>query len=372
MSGKDAGKLWRLGLIFTIVLVGCLFSGCDVSSIEQSSTNGSANSTAVKSRRLNFADANPTPDKSNSNQAVNRANSNSTSKDANNAPDENIDGAANAEIPENTETLTVVQPAQTQSNRSKQPAKNPQFDFPAAQNQISARFLAWTFGGKTQIGWYIYKPLICQTIGVEVGASENDFAEVLSGWQKANGLEASGILNAPTLALFVDKWQANRLKIHGYPAPSELLVAPTVDFYDVSRPDELRQVQRDTYVAYKKLVAAAIADKSLNLQNKDRDELAASEKFLKIVSSFRSREYQDKLRKESPNSGRAGLAVGNSPHFTGRALDVYVGGEPVTTKDENRAVQVNTKIYLWLVKNAEKFGFKPYFYEPWHWEYAPD
>jgi LAS superfamily LD-carboxypeptidase LdcB len=153
---------------------------------------------------------------------------------------------------------------------------------------------------------------------------------------------------------------------------SELLTVPTVDFYDVSRPDELRQVHRDTYVAYKKLVAAAIADKSLNLANKDRDELAASEKFLKIVSSFRSREYQDKLRRESPNSGRAGLAVGNSPHFTGRALDIYVGGEPVITKDENRAIQINTKIYLWLVKNAGRFGFKPYFYEPWHWEYAPD
>jgi len=48
-----------------------------------------------------------------------------------------------------------------------------------------------------------------------------------------------------------------------------------------------------------------------------------------------------------------------------------VGGEPVSTDDRNRAIQVNTKVYQWLVKNAESFGFYPYFYEPWHWEYRP-
>jgi zinc D-Ala-D-Ala carboxypeptidase len=87
--------------------------------------------------------------------------------------------------------------------------------------------------------------------------------------------------------------------------------------------------------------------------------------WLKIISAFRSPVYQTQLRRQSPGSGRAGLAV-NSPHFTGRALDLYVGGEPVSTDDRNRAIQVNTKVYQWLVKNAERFGFYPYFYEPWH------
>ena len=90
---------------------------------------------------------------------------------------------------------------------------------------------------------------------------------------------------------------------------------------------------------------------------------------MKIISAFRSREYQEKLRRESPNSGSAGLAV-NSPHFTGRALDLYVGGEPVDTRDSNRAVQVETRVYQWLVRNADRFGFRPYCYEPWHWEYV--
>jgi LAS superfamily LD-carboxypeptidase LdcB len=109
------------------------------------------------------------------------------------------------------------------------------------------------------------------------------------------------------------------------------------------------------------MIAAAHGDPSL--------KLARGDKYLKIISSFRTPEYQNQLRQKSPTSGTAGLAV-NSPHFTGRALDLYVGGDPVDTKDANRAIQVNTPAYRWLVRNAERFGFRPYFYEPWHWEYV--
>jgi LAS superfamily LD-carboxypeptidase LdcB len=117
------------------------------------------------------------------------------------------------------------------------------------------------------------------------------------------------------------------------------------------------------------MIAAALADPTLKLAHTSASELAPGEKYFKIISSFRSREYQEELRRKSPNSGSAGLAV-NSPHFTGRALDIYVGGDPVDTKDSNRAIQVDTPAYRWLVHNAERFGFRPYFYEPWHWEYV--
>jgi len=111
------------------------------------------------------------------------------------------------------------------------------------------------------------------------------------------------------------------------------------------------------------------ADAEALADHQPRTELAPAEKYLKIVSSFRSHEYQERLRKQSPNAGRAGLAT-NSPHFTGRALDLYVGGEPVETKDSNRALQIQTPVYQWLVRNSERFGFRPYYYEPWHWEYT--
>jgi LAS superfamily LD-carboxypeptidase LdcB len=159
------------------------------------------------------------------------------------------------------------------------------------------------------------------------------------------------------------------LKDHTYPSPDKLLTAPASDFYDPARPEDQRMVERETYAAYKRMVAAAVDDRALGLSATKTGELAAGEKYLKIISAFRSRERQEQLRKQDPSAGSAALAV-NSPHFTGRALDLYVGGEPVSTKDANRALQTQTRVYQWLVRNAARFGFQPYYYEPWHWEYV--
>jgi D-alanyl-D-alanine carboxypeptidase len=238
----------------------------------------------------------------------------------------------------------------------------------AQQNRVLKDNLSWTFGGKTQRGWAIYVPLIQSLIGTEDDATGDIFAASLARWQKRAGLKASGVLDEGTLMRMISTWQAQRLKSRIYPQPDQLYTVPPAEFYDSGRADELRQVERQTYAAYKRMLAAAVADSSLQLTTKN-GELAASEKYLKIISAFRSREYQDRLRKLEPGAGRAALAV-NSPHFTGRALDLYVGGEPTITKDPNRALQTQTRAYKWLVKNAPRFGFCPYFYEPWHWEYC--
>ena len=229
----------------------------------------------------------------------------------------------------------------------------------AAQNATLRNELTWTFGGKPQRGWYLYDVLIGKTLNTDSDTVTPDFAAKLAAWQKKRGLGSSGVLDERSLMSFVSLWQGNRLKSRNHATPDQLMIAPSSDFYDTGRADELRQVERSAYTAYKEMYAAAAAE--LNLKSSNR--------YLKIVSSFRSREHQDRLRQQSPNSGRAGLAV-NSPHFTGKALDIYVGGSPVDTKDSNRAIQVNTPAYRWLVRNAERFGFRPYFYEPWHWEYV--
>ena len=231
----------------------------------------------------------------------------------------------------------------------------------AARNATLRNDLSWTFGGKQQRGWYLYDSLLTKTLDTSSDATTTDFAAAVAAWQKRRGLAANGVLDEKPLMAVVSQWQSNRLKSRMPADPSQLMTAPPSDFYDTGRAAELRQVERNTYAAYKEMVAAAMADSSLNLKSTDR--------FLKIISSYRSREHQDRLREQSPNSGRAGLAV-NSPHFTGRALDIYVGGSPVDTADANRAIQVNTRAYQWLVRNAERFGFRPYFYEPWHWEYV--
>jgi zinc D-Ala-D-Ala carboxypeptidase len=248
-------------------------------------------------------------------------------------------------------------PARTSRGESQRSNGSSAFAAAAARNASLRNELNWTFGGKQQRGWYLYDLLIGKTLNTQNRATTDDFAAALAAWQKKMRLSPDGVLDDDSLMRMISQWQSNRLKDRTVATPDQLMTAPPSDFYDPGRAAELRQVEPNTYAAYKKMVAAA------------GDDLKLAPRYLKIVSAFRSREYQDKLRQKSPNSGTAGLAV-NSPHFTGRALDLYVGGDPVDTKDSNRAIQVNTPAYRWLVRNAERFGFRPYFYEPWHWEYV--
>ena len=248
-------------------------------------------------------------------------------------------------------------------------ASKPRGSEAASTNALLRTDLNWIFGGKPQRGWYLYTLLIKRLINTSHDPNSTQFAAAVARWQEKSNLKPSGMLDEETLYAMIAAWQDARLKDRSPAQPEQLLTAPIADFYDPTRAEELREVERKTYAAYKRMIAAAVAERSLGLAHTARGELAHGEKSLKIVSAFRSREYQEKLRRESPNAGSAGLAV-NSPHFTGRALDLYVGGDPVDTGDSNRAVQVQTRVYQWLVRNAERFGFRPYCYEPWHWEYV--
>jgi zinc D-Ala-D-Ala carboxypeptidase len=234
------------------------------------------------------------------------------------------------------------------------------FGASAEQNARLRRELSWTFGAKPQRGWYLYTSLIQRLIGVDADPETSDFAEALADWQRSAQLAPTGVLDKETWMKMVAVFQSRRIKDRSTPPAKALTLVPSSKFFDSQRPEDLRYAERQAYEAYKKLADAAAADLSLG---SDRS-------WLKVISAYRSPAYQARLRKQNPRSGRAGLAV-NSPHFTGRALDLYVGGEPVSTLDRNRSVQVNTKVYQWMVKNAEQYGFYPYFYEPWHWEYRP-
>ncbi len=267
--------------------------------------------------------------------------------------------AAVEQSAQNEGLVRLSAPAKAAPGASSASSASAAFASAALRNSELKSSLTWVFGGKSQRGWQIYAPLISSLIGADADATTSDFAAQLSRWQKERGLEPNGILNNYVWSGMISAWQSERIKDRTYPTADQLATIPPSDCYDPQRPEELRKVERETYNAYKRMVAAARAELGLS----------ESDQFFKIISAFRSREYQDHLRKQSPNSGRAGLAV-NSPHFTGRALDIYVGGEPVSTKDENRAIQTQTIAYKWLAKNAARFGFRPYFYEPWHWEYV--
>jgi hypothetical protein len=259
---------------------------------------------------------------------------------------------------------------ETASVRKIEPVASSAFGRAATENARLRNSLAWTFGGKTQTGWTIYAPLIAHTIGTDAEPDTSDFALALSKWQTTSNLPATGILDNATLESFTKYWQSRRLGKFGVQTGDNLQFAPIAEFFDPTRSPDLLQLEQETYAAYKKMLAAAAKDLKNELQLTPSGELAPNEKFLRIVSAYRSPEYQEALRRREPNAGRAALAV-HSPHSTGHALDIYVGGEPVKTLDSNRLIQVQTPVYKWLVKNAQKFGFYPYFYEPWHWEYVP-
>ncbi|MEZ5346993.1 MAG: D-alanyl-D-alanine carboxypeptidase family protein [Pyrinomonadaceae bacterium] len=241
----------------------------------------------------------------------------------------------------------------------------------ASRNSELKNSLRWTFGRKPQVGWYLYSDLLRKTLKTEANVDSEEFAEEVASWQRRNRIASNGVIDRNTLLSFIKHWQSQRIRPIRVAPEESLRSAPISDFFDQTRDRDLLRVEKETYRAYKNMIAAAINDKVLTLQTDSEENLSSNEKYLKIISSFRSPEYQASLRKKEPNAGRAQIAV-NSPHFTGRALDIYVGGEPVTSKDSNRAIQVETPAYKWLVKNAGKFGFVPYFFEPWHWEYAPE
>src|SRR6266850_484990 len=191
--------------------------------------------------------------------------------------------------------------AESISGQSKAKGK-PDVNAPKRNAQLS-RELTWMFGSKQQRGWYLYTPLIKRLINTREDIASAKFALALSRWQAKSGLKPGGILDEETLYAMIKAWQDARLKDRTVAQPQQLLTAPISDFYDPTRAEELRQFERRTYAAYKRMVSAAVAERSLGLGHMSHGELAPGEKYLKIISAFRSPAYQEKLRREAPNSG---------------------------------------------------------------------
>src|SRR5262249_4128208 len=156
--------------------------------------------------------------------------------------------------------------------------------------------LKWSFGGKEQHGWAIYVPLVRRTISVSIGPESRDFAIAVAVWQRNHGLEPTGVIDSQTWNALISDFQFRRIKSREYPTADQLIEAPLCLLYDPARAIELRQVERATYAAYLKMLAAALKDKSLGLKRDSHGNLDEGEMFLRLISAFRSRDYQDKLR----------------------------------------------------------------------------
>jgi D-alanyl-D-alanine carboxypeptidase len=93
------------------------------------------------------------------------------------------------------------------------------------------------------------------------------------------------------------------------------------------------------------------------------------------LSGFRSPEEQSRLWQGALDKyGDPEVAClwvarpGTSAHQSGRAVDCHLGA-PI--ESEYADGMRKTPAYRWLVAHAEGFGFYPYDFEPWHWEYNP-
>jgi LAS superfamily LD-carboxypeptidase LdcB len=106
---------------------------------------------------------------------------------------------------------------------------------------------------------------------------------------------------------------------------------------------------------------------------RDDPAIAADPALLTVFSGYRSPDY-DAARCAIENNCQGLVRAACSAHRTGLTLDIDVGAEPGFTldssADSNRLVQTQGPAYRWLVKNAGRFGFVNYAFEPWHWEWT--
>lgn len=105
---------------------------------------------------------------------------------------------------------------------------------------------------------------------------------------------------------------------------------------------------------------------------------AASERELGLplllASAWRAHRWESRAQYEavllakygSLAEGRRWLAF-DSPHQTGLAIDIGVGG--LTPSRASVDAQRRSPLHQWLIAHAWQFGWHPYKVEPWHWEY---
>lgn len=223
--------------------------------------------------------------------------------------------------------------------------------------------------GRAETGWRVYAQQVGATIGTACAPDTKRFAAHLAKWQSRHRLkQPNGTMDEATLAAMKQSWQGVRPFIaafaDGCPDP-----AADHDLAD-AKPREGwlgKQTELDAGAlnALRRMVAAARAEDP---------RIARDKHMLTIVSAYRSPEYDAAKCAGGKCNGIAKAKC--SAHRTGTAVDLYVGAapgfSPVSSDDENRLHQTQTPTYRWLVKNAARFGFVNYVFEPWHWEWVGD
>jgi D-alanyl-D-alanine carboxypeptidase len=235
----------------------------------------------------------------------------------------------------------------------------------AAQNAASLDVLPLNLFGRAETGWAFYEPLTANEIGTECPAASPGFARALADWQTRHGFSGAGVMTVQTLSGLTRLWQGRRPFVmssrHQCPEPppeQSLAQAAVSESYG----GKTIQLRPDVLAAYRQLVAAARTAGVLPPGN-----------LLTIFSAYRSPAY-DAERCAREHNCQGVVRAACSAHRTGYAMDVYVGAapgySPDSSADANRLYISKGTVYRWLVKNAARFGFTNYPFEPWHWEFS--
>lgn len=238
----------------------------------------------------------------------------------------------------------------------------------ARANSVSLRTLAWAPFGRAESGWETYAPLIKRELRTACAPNTPGFAAALAAWQRAQKLPADGTMSRAVFARLKGVIQTRRpvvrLSAQGVcpapPAAAALASASPTEGYG----GKAIQLRPGALAAYRAMAAAARAE---------NHEIAGDPRNLTIFSGFRS-PASDAARCASEHNCNGVVRATCSPHRTGLALDLYVGQAPGfgpdSSADANRLFMSRTPAYRWLVGNADRFGFVPYPFEPWHWEWT--
>ena len=238
----------------------------------------------------------------------------------------------------------------------------------AHANTASLQTLAWAPFGRAEIGWQTYAPLVAREIHTSCKPDTPGFAAALAAWEGGQRLPADGTMTAAVFSRMKGVIETRRpfvrlTALHicpPAPDPSALAQAAPSEGYA----GKAIQLLPGALAAYRRMVAAARADDAA---------IAADPRDLTIFSGFRS-PAADAARCVSEHNCSGVVRATCSAHRTGLAMDVYVGQAPGfgpdSSADPNRLFMSRTPTYRWLVANADRFGFAPYPFEPWHWEWT--
>ena len=226
----------------------------------------------------------------------------------------------------------------------------------------------WAPFGRREVGWETYAPLIAREIGTSCAPDSPGFAEALVRWQGLQRLPADGVFRDEAFARLKGPIQNRRAFVRlsaqrvcpAPPAESALAWATPAEGYA----GKAVRMRRAALQAYRQMAAAARAESPA---------IAADPRNLTIFSGYRS-PASDAARCTAQGNCNGVVRAVCSPHRTGLAADLYVGQAPGyppdSSADPNRLAMSRGATYRWLVANAGRFGFVPYAFEPWHWEWT--